>query len=199
MLRSTTIVAIAAVALALACERRQGEDSAADQLEQRTEAEGEPGAPSAQPKMTEREPSAAAERGRAGELRVSDVTAEPEQHMTGTVTVVGEVKDMLGSRAFKLSDEAPSMPGQDNDIVVLGKENAAWTMDETKGDARLRVKGRLERIPNARLTKELGWEPGDKVQDEMKGEKVVLIAESVERMEGEEREPVRGAEEQPHR
>jgi hypothetical protein len=210
MHKNTIWIAIAVAALAIACNRPAGEDSAADQQEEK--AQLEPAAPpsGAQPPQQQQPTGPTADNVRApGELRVAEITASPDQLMNETVIVVGEVKDMLGAHAFTLSDESPLGPGQDSDIVVLGAERADWTMDETKGDARMRVRGRLERVPAANLERDLGWKLGDEVQNEIKGEKVVLIAQHVERLEGgeqqragergdtrqgEEREGVRGEE-----
>jgi len=196
MHKSTTWVAISIAALAIACDRPQGEDSAADQQETREDMErAEPAAtgteqptPGAQEQAQEQaqaRPGSAADNVRAaGELRVVEITANPDAHMDETVVVVGEVEDMLGSRAFKLNDEAPSAAGQDDDLVVLGTQQGTWTMDDTKGDARMRVRGKLMRVPAANLQQQLGWAPTDKVKDEIEGEKVVLIAQSVQRLEG---------------
>jgi hypothetical protein len=188
MHKSTTWVAIPIAALAIACDRPQGEDSAADQQEHRTEMERAEPAATGPDQPTQ--PQAQQQQGTGdnvrapGELRVVEITRDPDVHVDKTVTVVGEVEDMLGARAFKLNDEAPLAAGQDDDIVVLGTQQATWTMDDTKGDARMRVTGEIMRVPTANLQQELGWDPGEKVQDEIEGEKVVLIAQSVQRLEG---------------
>jgi hypothetical protein len=201
MHKSTTWVAISIAALAIACDRPQGEGSAADQQETREDMErAEPAAPGTeqptQPRAQGEAPEQEQDQARAqqgsaadnvraaGELRVVEITADPDAHMDATVTVVGEVEDMLGSRAFKLNDESPSAAGQDDDLVVLGTQQGTWTMDDTKGDARMRVRGKLVRVPTANLQQQLGWAPTDKVKDEIEGEKVVLIAQSVQRLEG---------------
>jgi hypothetical protein len=205
MHKRMTMAAIGFAALAFACDRPAGEDSAADQQEEkptldpvgtpspaRQQGPGQPQEEQAQQDPTQQgqaQPSAAADNVRAaGELRVAELTADPNAHMNQTVVVVGEVEDMLGEHAFKLNDEAPLAAGQDDDIIVLGTQRASWTMDDTKGDARLRVEGKIHRVPVANLNRELGWEPGAKVQDEIEGEKFVLIAERVERLEGEEQQ-----------
>ena len=195
MHKSTTWVAISIAALAIACDRPQGEESAADQQETREDMErAEPAAIGTEQPTQEQaqgqeqaqaRPGSAADNVRAaGELRVVEITANPDAHMDETVVVVGEVEDMLGSRAFKLNDEAPSAAGQDDDLVVLGTQQGTWTMDDAKGDARMRVTGKLVRVPAANLQQQLGWAPTDKVQDEIEGEKVILIAQSVQRLEG---------------
>lgn len=206
-MHKTTLLAIAVAAIAIACNRPAGEGSAADQQEEKPAldktmpGEAELREPTAAP------PGATGDNVRAtGELRVADITRDPDARVEQNVTVVGEVEDMLGAHAFKLNDEAPLAAGIDHDIVVLGAEGAQWTMDETKGDARLRVRGTLKKVPAANLERELGWKLDDKLQSAVEDEKVVLIAQTIERLEGgeqqrqsqqgdmqqPEREPVRG-------
>jgi hypothetical protein len=210
MHRSATIVAIAGAALAVACNRPAGEESAADQQEHKPEVEPlkpigaapEPRAEQPAAPQDQQRPAPQAAQPRAGEqpvpgaMRIVEITTDPDAHMRKTVIVVGEVEDMLASRAFTLSDEtAPGKAGQDSDVMVLGKDDASWKIEEAKGDARWRVEGRLQRIPAANLEKQLGWKPDERVQNEIDGETVVLIAERVERIEGaqaDERQDVRG-------
>jgi hypothetical protein len=190
MHKSTTMVAAAVAALAMACDRPAGEDSAADQMEHRDTVEpAMPTGQDTQQPQQQQQPRAAADNVRAdGELRVAEITANPDERVNQDVTVVGEVKDMLGERAFKLADESPSIAGQDTDIVVLGAQRAGWTMDDSKGDARMRVKGQLKRVSEANFERDLGWKLDDEMRTEIGGEQFVLIAQSVERLEGGEQQ-----------
>lgn len=208
----TTILAIASAALAIACDRPTGEDSAADLQDEKPELErAVPPADETRTQQPTAQPGQPAATGenvrRTNELRVAEITRDPDARVDQMVVVVGEVKDMLGTHAFKLNDEAPLAPGADDDIVVLGTERAQWTIDDTKGDARLRVSGKLTRVPAANLERQLGWKFDDKLKSAVQDERVVLIAQSVERLEGGEqqraaergdtqepgeREPVRG-------
>ena len=198
MHRSATIAVIAGAALGVACDRPAGKDSAADVQEERPVME------IAMPPAENPSPSS------AGELRVTEITRNPYAHANQTITVVGEVEDMLGARAFKLNDDEKTIAGQDDDLVVLGSARANWKMDDSKGDARLRVKGKVERVPTPDLEQQLGWDLSVKLRSELANEKVVILADSIERIEGEpqraqpgdtrqgaEREDVRGEEQQP--
>jgi hypothetical protein len=165
MHKSATTVAILGAAFAGACNRPAGEGSAADQQHE-------------EPALEPVKPVGPAPERARRELRIMEITADPDAHMRETVIVVGEVEDMLASRAFMLGDDAKGEAGQDSDIMVLGKDRASWKMDAARS-ARWRVEGTLQRIPTANLTKQLGWKPDARVQNEIDGETFVLIAERV--------------------
>jgi hypothetical protein len=200
------VVAIVGAALAIACSRPAGEGSAADRQEQkpaldpvkpvevtrepRTEQQAEPRTEQqAEPRMEQ--PSSAAAEPVTGALSIAEITTHPDAHMRETVVVVGEIGDMIASRAFELNAGAA---GRDDDIMVLSKGSASWKLEGAE-DSKLRVEGKLQRIPAANLTKLLGWKPDDRVQNHIDGESFVLIADRVERLgagEQDEREGVRG-------
>lgn len=117
--------------------------------------------------------------------RVADITGAPNAFIGKTVTVVAEVDDVYGPRAFTLNglDEDSSLAkGAGKALLTLVPKvggfpnvDAQWKGDEA------RVTGVVQRMVVKDVEREIGWELPSGLEAKFKG-KPVLIARSFERL-----------------
>jgi len=114
--------------------------------------------------------------------RVADITGNPNALIGKTVTVVADVDEVYGPRAFKLDEDSPLAGGIDNDLLVLGaKTGNLANIDDQWMNNKVRVTGVVQRMNVKNIERELGWDLQPNLETEFK-DKPVLIARSVERI-----------------
>jgi hypothetical protein len=114
---------------------------------------------------------------------VADITGAPNAFIGKTVTVVAEVDDVYGPRAFTLDGEGPApAKGARNGLLTLVPKvggfpgvDAQW-----KGD-KARVTGVVQRMVVKDVEREIGWELPANLKSRFAGGPV-LIARSIERL-----------------
>ena len=124
------------------------------------------------------------ERARGDEVTVGTITGNLDSYVGKNVTVVADVQEVLGPRAFTLDEDDVLAGGIDNDMLVLSPQSGNLTSienDWTKN--KVRVTGTVRRVVVTELEREVGWDLDPKIEAEFKDVKAVLVASSVERME----------------
>ena len=121
--------------------------------------------------------AAATERARTDEVTVGTITGNLDNYVGKTVTVVADVQEVLGPRAFTLDEDDLLAGGIDNDMLVLSPQAgnlAPIENDWTKN--KVRVSGTVYRVVEAELQREVGWKFDRKVKAGFKDVKAVLVA-----------------------
>jgi hypothetical protein len=114
--------------------------------------------------------------------RVADITGNPNAAIGKTVTVVADVDEVYGPRAFKLDEDSPLAGGVDNDLLVLSpKAGDLAEIDDRWTNNEVRVTGVVQRMNVRNIERELGWDLQPNLETEFK-DKPVLIARSIERV-----------------
>jgi len=116
--------------------------------------------------------------------RVADITGNLNNYLGQTVTVVADVQEVLGPRAFKLDEDSPLAGGIDNDLMVLSPQARNLTaLDDNWLNNKVRVTGVVRQFAVADIEREVGWDLDTRIETELSGNKPVLIANSVERVQ----------------
>jgi hypothetical protein len=142
-----------------------------------------PPSPTAPPSKTHPSPSAPEWLAAGATNRVADITGAPNAFIGKTVTVVAEVDDVYGPRAFTLDGEGPApAKGARKVLLTLAPKvggfpdvDAQWKNDKA------RVTGVVQLMVGKDVEREIGWELPSGLEAEFKG-KPVLIARSFERL-----------------
>ena len=120
----------------------------------------------------------------SGEVTVGRITGNLNDYLGKTVTVVADVQEVLGPRAFTLDEDDVLAGGIDNDMLVLSPQAGNLTPIENNWlKNKVRVTGTVRGLAVAELESEVGWDLDRKVEAEFKDVKAVLVASSVERMQ----------------
>ena len=120
----------------------------------------------------------------SGTVRVADIAGDPEQFVGRSVTVVADVEEVFGPRAFALDEDAPLAGGIDNDLLVLGRDTRGLDeIDDQWLDNKVKVTGTVARSAVVEVEREIGWDLQPEIETELEGKGAVLIAESIERVE----------------
>lgn len=114
--------------------------------------------------------------------RVTDITRNPNALIGKTVTVVADVDEVYGPRAFELDEDSDISGDNDDDLLVLIPKagNLANVDDQWKRN-KVRVTGVVQRMNVSNIEREIGWDLQPKLETEFKNEPV-LIARSIERV-----------------
>jgi len=117
--------------------------------------------------------------------RVADITGAPNAMIGKTVTVVADIDEVYGSRAFKLDgqdgDSSPAR-GVDKDLLTLiPKVGSFPNIDDQWKNGKARVTGVVQRMAPKNVEREIGWELSSRLETKFKG-RPVLIARAVERL-----------------
>lgn len=100
-----------------------------------------------------------------------------------TVTVVADVEEVWGPRAFSLDEDSMTTGGIDNDIAVLSpKAGSLANIDDQWRNNKVKVTGVVHRFVVVEIEKELGWDLDPKIETEIEARKPVIIATAVERV-----------------
>ena len=115
--------------------------------------------------------------------RVEEITDAPNAFIGKTVTVVAEVDNVYGPRAFTLNAEGPPpTKGARKDLLTLVPKVGGFPEvgDQWK-DGKARVTGVVQRMVVKDVEREIGWELPANLKSRFIG-KPVLIARSVGRV-----------------
>jgi hypothetical protein len=127
---------------------------------------------------------AATERARGDDVTVGTITGNLDKYVGQSVTVVADVQEVLGPRAFTLDEDDVLAGGIDNDMLVLSPQSGNLTSIENSWTKnKVRVTGTVRRVAVAEVEREVGWKLQPKVRAEFKDVTAVLVANSVERMQ----------------
>lgn len=117
--------------------------------------------------------------------RVAEITGAPNAFIGKTVTVVAEVDDVYGPRAFTLDgeDEGSSLAkGDGRDLLTLVPKVGGFPIVDARWeDDKARVTGVVQRMVVKDVEREIGWELPANLKSRFKS-RPVLIARSVERL-----------------
>ena len=117
-----------------------------------------------------------------GPLDVADIAGNPDAYAGQTVTIVGELDEVLGPRAFTLDEDAFTRAGVDNDVLVLGADAAQFRgIDDQWRNNRVRVTGVVGRLAVVEIERELGWDLDPELEIEVERSGTVLLASSASR------------------
>lgn len=118
-------------------------------------------------------------------VRVADITGNPEQYIGRTVTVEADVEEVLSPMAFTLDEDAPVAGGIDNALRVFSPQSARLAnIDDQWLNNRVRVTGTVRRVTVVELERELGWDLNPEIEAEIEGNRPVMIASSIQRVNG---------------
>ena len=132
--------------------------------------------PAAPPKASPVAPEA------TGKVTVADITSNWTNYEGKTVSVVADVEEVLGPRAFMLDEDDSLEGGVDDDLLALSpKAGNLANIDDQWLDNKVRVTGVVRRFVVADVEREIGWDLDPGVEAKFK-DKPVLIATSVERV-----------------
>ncbi|HEX2166858.1 MAG TPA: hypothetical protein VHG09_06420, partial [Longimicrobiales bacterium] len=118
------------------------------------------------------------------EVTVADIAGDPAQYIGRTVTVEGDLEEVLGPMAFTLDEDAITEGGVDNDLLVIGAQTGTLTaIDDQWVDNRVRVTGTVGMHTAVEIEREVGWDLDAELEAEVEEREAVLIATSVERVQ----------------
>jgi len=139
--------------------------------------------PTMTPPITHQSPSAPEWLTAGATNRVEEITGATNAFIGKTVTVVAEVDDVYGPRAFTLDAEGPPpTKGASKDLLTLVPKVGGFPIvDAQWEDGKARVTGVVQRMIVKEVEREIGWELPANLKSSFMG-KPVLIARSVERV-----------------
>jgi hypothetical protein len=157
--------------------RTEAEKAAAEQVAKNTE-----GVTSVVNRLTVAAPADAA--AASGEVTVGKIVGNLNDYLGKTVTVVADVQEVLGPRAFTLDEDDVLAGGIDNDMLVVSPQAGNLTPIENNWlKNKVRVTGTVRGVVVAEIEREVGWDLDRKIKAEFKDVKAVLVASSVERLQ----------------
>jgi hypothetical protein len=116
--------------------------------------------------------------------RVADILSDPNAFLGKTVTVVSDVEDVYGPRAFTLDVEYEDSYGAKNSeedlLTLIPKVGGFPSVDAQWKDRKARVTGVVQRMEQS-IEREIGWVLPQRLKSEYRG-KPVLIVRSIERL-----------------
>lgn len=116
--------------------------------------------------------------------RVADITGAPKDSIGKTVTVVAEVNEVYGPRAFTLDGDEDSPPAKSpgKDLLALVPKVGDFPkIDEQWKKSRARVTGVVQQMAPKNVEREIGWFLPRSLEANFRG-KPVLIVRRVERL-----------------
>jgi hypothetical protein len=117
-------------------------------------------------------------------VSVADITSNWTNYDGQTVTVVADVEEVLGPRAFTLDEDSPLRGGVDNDLLVVSPQAGSLAdIDDQWLNNKVRVTGVVRRFAAVDVEREVGWDLDPRIEAEYEGKRPVLIATSVERVQ----------------
>ena len=129
------------------------------------------------------EPAGQAQAGN-GAISVADLVGNPAAYAGRTVTVEADVEEVRGPRAFTVDEDAPLAGGIDNDLLVISRQASNLApIDDQWVDNRVRITGRIAQLSLVELEREVGWDLDPQIEAELEERRIVLIAESVSRVD----------------
>src|SRR5262245_30470282 len=142
-------------------------------------------APTMTPSKTHPSPSAPEWLAAGATNRVAEITGAPNAFIGRTVTVVAEVDDVYGARAFTLGaeneDSAPAKGAGKDLLTLVPKVGDFPNIDAQWKGGKARVTGVVQRMIPKEVEREIGWVMPLNLESRFRG-RPVLIARSVERL-----------------
>lgn len=114
-----------------------------------------------------------------GTAEVEDVKEEPARFYGETVTLSGEVDQVLGPRAFEMEGDDLFF---DEQIVVLTRSPVRLGGEAVADDDELAVTGTVRPFTTTEIERELGWDLEPEYEVEF-DQRPVIIAEEIRRLE----------------
>jgi hypothetical protein len=147
------------------------------------EAVAPPPSPTMAPPKTSPSPSAPEWLAAGATNMVADITGAPNAFIGKTVTVVAEIDDVYGPRAFTLDGEgpAPAKGARKGLLTLVPKVGGFPGVDAQWKGAKARVTGVVLRMVVKDVEREVGWELPANLKSRFAGGPV-LIARSIERL-----------------
>ncbi len=111
------------------------------------------------------------------EATLRSIVENPEQHYGQTVTVQGEIQDLLSSRVFKISDRAA---GDELHVVTrnpLTEQQLNEATELFEDNADVKVQGTLRQMTTAELETEYNIDLTAELETELTG-KPILVADT---------------------
>lgn len=119
------------------------------------------------------------------EVTVADLVGDPSEYIGRTVTVIADVEEVFGPRAFALDEDAITEGGIDNDLLVLSQQAANLSeIDDQWLNNKVRVTGTVNMVTIVEVERDVGWDLEPELESELEGREAVLIATSIERVDG---------------
>jgi hypothetical protein len=116
---------------------------------------------------------------------VRDITEAPNAFLGKTVTVVAEVDEVYGPRAFTLDGDDEDSSGAKGDgkdlLTLIPKVGGFPDIDAQWEDGKARVTGVVLRMTPKDIEREIGWVVPTELESKFRG-RPVLIVRSVERL-----------------
>jgi hypothetical protein len=117
------------------------------------------------------------------EATIEDITNEPDRYVGETVTIRGEIGQILGPRSLTLAEEGFLFGG--GRILIVGADGPAPTggpayFDAFDADSFLRVTGQVHVFNVAAFEDHLGYDLNDALADKWGG-RPAIIATSIQR------------------
>lgn len=110
---------------------------------------------------------------------VTDIADNPDDYVGRTVTVAGEIEEILAPQVFRLGGE----DFYGGELVVISEKPIPRPTRRRDNTLVYRdivqVTGVVRRLNSAQLEQELGWELGPKVEKELEEAETVVVASSV--------------------
>lgn len=118
-----------------------------------------------------------------GEVRVADLTGNPDRYFGQTVTVVADVEEVHTPMAFSLDEDAPLEGGIDRDLLVFSpKAGNLADIDDQWLNNKVKVTGKVGKMTVVEVEREVGWDLNPEIEAEVERAGAVLIATSIERV-----------------
>lgn len=103
------------------------------------------------------------------------IVANPNAYIGQTVTIVGEVEEIFGPRAFTLDEE--TIAGN-TDLLVLAPQNPAVNLEAIDNNwlnDGVRITGAVRRMVVADVERDLGWDLDNELEVEYRDRPVVIL------------------------
>lgn len=118
--------------------------------------------------------------------RVADIIGAPNAFIGKTVTIVADVDEVYGPRAFTLDvedvDSSGARSNDDDDLLTLIPKVGGFPSVEPQWeDYKARVTGVVQRLTPKDIEREIGWSLPSNLESSFRG-KPVLIVRSIERL-----------------
>lgn len=114
---------------------------------------------------------------------VAAIKENPDNWAGKTVTVVADLEEVWGPRAFSLDEDAPLRGGIDNDMIVVGaKTGSLANVDDTWRNNKVRVTGTVRRFALVEIEREIGWDLDPKIEAELEDREAIIVASNIERL-----------------
>lgn len=124
------------------------------------------------------EPAAGTDEPAAGALTVAEIAAQPDAFVGQTVTVRGQIEELVGTTAFSMDENAAAAAGIDNDLLVVGGQPGTVQLSEANESESVEVMGIVRRFDLSAIEQEVGYALDEQLVSSYVG-RPVIVAQSV--------------------